>query len=184
MSIIAQQTDITLSNKTKYYLDIKILAEQDEEFRMTAGSHNNVIPISNTRENAQGLFGTIVNSLMDVFTGSKLHEIRINLPSKSSVPIQVRCTSSLSFNTSVVSTDTSNHISGDFDLSPEYHGEPLTLEWKSVLGYGYDHKGDVALGGTMPSTRDLAINTEFYNKTGNKIAGPDVSPACCKIKFT
>ena len=72
MSIIAQQTDITLSNKTKYYLDIKILAEQDEEFRMTAGSHNNVIPISNTRENAQGLFGTIVNSLMDVFTGSKV----------------------------------------------------------------------------------------------------------------
>ena len=53
MSIIAQQTDITLSNKTKYYLDIKILAEQDEEFRMTAGSHNNVIPISNTRENAR-----------------------------------------------------------------------------------------------------------------------------------
>ena len=46
----------------------------DEEFRMT-GSHNNVIPISNTRENAQGLFGTIVNSLMDVFTGLKITEI-------------------------------------------------------------------------------------------------------------
>jgi hypothetical protein len=184
MSILAQQTDITLANNTNYYLDVTILAEQDEEFRMTAGSNNNVIPISNGKESVQGMFGAIVNGLMDVFTGSKLHEIRINLPARSSVPIHVRCTSSLSFNTSVVSQNTTDHISGDFDLGPEYHGNPIQIQWKGVLGYGYDKDGDVALGGKLPAMRDLAINTEFYDKNENKIAGPDVSPACCKIKFS
>jgi hypothetical protein len=184
MSILAQQTNITLCNKTNYYLDIKILAEQDEEFRMTAGRHNNVIPISNGQTNVQGLFGTLVNNLMDVLTGSKLHEIRINLPAGQSVPVQIRCTSSLSFNTSIVSTQSIDHISGDFDLGPEFHGDPIEIHWRAVLGYGYDDNGDVALGGIIPSTRDLAINTEFFNKSKNKMAGPDVTPACCKIKFS
>lgn len=183
MSILAQQTDLQLFNKTDYYLDITILAEQDEEFRMTAGGHDNVIPISSDNGSVQGFFGSVVNGLMDVFTGNKLHEIRINLPAKSSVPIQIRCTSSLSFNTSIISPNIKDHISGDFDLGPEYHGAPIRLEWKPVLGYGYDDRGDIALGGTIPSTRDLAINTEFVNKNNKKINGPTVTPACCKINF-
>ena len=163
MSIIAQQTPITLHNNTKYYVEIKIIAE---------------IPIANGQSNLDhGLYGAAMDGLLNLFTGSKLHEIRINLPAGTKVPISVRCTSTLYFTTNVISKQCSDIIEGDFELDPQYHGEPMRIEWHAQ--FGYDHKGDVALGGKIPSKRDFP---RFIIRT--KFSGPDVTPACCKINFT
>jgi hypothetical protein len=183
MSIIAQQTNFTLHNTTKYFLEINISAEQDEEFRMVDGSSGNVIPIASVNNQDHGLFSSLMDGILNAFTGKQLHEIKINIPAYSKVPISIRCLTSLTFSTNIVSKNVSDVITGDFVLSPEHHGEPIKLEWKSVFGVGYSGNGEVAIGGIMPSKRDMSIDTIFRDKNGNKLSGIDVTPACCKISF-
>jgi hypothetical protein len=183
MSIIAQQTNFTLHNTTKYFLEINISAEQDEEFRMVNGTNGNVIPIANRSSEDHGLFSTLMDWTLNVFTGKQLHEIKINIPAYSKVPIAIRCLTTLTFSTNIISKDVSDVITGDFILSPEYHGEPIMVEWKSVFGVGYDHSGEVAIGGTFPSKRDMSIDTIFRNKDNVKMTGIDITPACCKVTF-
>lgn len=183
MSIIAQQTNFILHNSTKYFLEINISAEQDEEFRMVNSNNGNVIPIANQSSEDHGLFSTIVDGLLNAFTGKQLHEIKINIPAYTKVPIAIRSLTTLTFSTNIISKDVSDVITGDFVLSPEHHGEPLSLEWKSVFGVGYNASGDVAIGGVMPKKRDMSIDTIFRNKNNQKITGIDITPAVCKVNF-
>lgn len=185
MSILAQQTHITLCNKSNFHLNLKILAEQSEDFRMTAGSHENIIPITRHPVHSNTLFSSLVNTAMDIFIGSKLNEINIDFPPLCTVPITLRCTSSLSFTTSLeshASQEAIEHMPGEFDLGPEHHGVPLFLEWKATMGVGYHKDGNVTLGTAIPYCRDMSINTEFFDRSHQKIIGPDITPMCCKIK--
>ena len=116
MSIIASQTHFNLSNKTSHFLEITIIAEQDEDFRMTQTNSNQIIPISNDNQAANGFFAWAMEGLLNTFTGSKLHEIRINLPANSKAPMDIRCTSTLSFNTNIKSKQCTEVISGDFNF--------------------------------------------------------------------
>lgn len=183
MSIIAQQTKFNLSNKSKYFIEVTISAEQDEEFRMiqeTSGT--SVVPVANQSQADHGLFSTMMDGLLNIFTGKQLTTIKVNIPAHSEVPISIRCLTSLTFTTSIVSQNVSDVIPGDFVLGPEYHGEPCKIIWKALLGYGYNSKGDVAIGGCMPSKRDLAIDAEFLNKHGKRVRLESV-PTSCKINF-
>ena len=105
-----QEYDFNLVNKTSHFLEITIIAEQDEEFRMTQTNSNQIVPISNDTPSSNGLFAWAMESLLNTFTGSKLHEIRINLPANSEAPMDIRCTSTLSFNTNIKSTQYCNKI--------------------------------------------------------------------------
>lgn len=183
MSILASQTNFLLSNTTSHFLEITISAEQDEEFRMMRQTSGNVMPVQNDRPQSNSVFSWVMESLMDTFTGSKLQQIKINLPAKTQVPMRIRCTSTLSFNTNIKSTQCTDIISGDFDLDPEYHGDSMTIQWAHVLGYGYDNQGNVAIGGSVPTKREMAINCNFFDKDKKKVSGIDVTPACCKVNF-
>ena len=83
----------------------------------------------------------------------------------------------------LISKNVSDVIPGDFVLSPEYHGEPFSIQWQALLGYGYNSRGDVAIGGTMPAKRDLAIDATFINHKGQKVTTIDTVPTSCKINF-
>lgn len=183
MSILATQTNFLLHNTTSHFLEITISAEQDEEFRMMKQTSSNVVPVANDRRQTNGLFAWVMEGLLDTFTGSKLQEIKINLPGNTKVPMTIRCTSTLSFNTNIKSKQCSDIISGDFKLGPEYHGENLFIKWEPILGYGYDRKGNVTIGGNVPTHREMAINCVFEDNQKKRITGVDVTPACCKVAF-
>lgn len=185
MSILATQTNFFLHNTTSKFLEITIGAEQDEEFRLMPHQSSNVVPMTNNSNNNNTSFVSwVMESLLNTFTGNKLQQIKINLPGKSKVPMTIRCTSTLTFQTKIKSTDCTDMIAGDFDLNPEYHGETMTIQWEPILGYGYDKSGNVAIGGKMPSRRDMAINCKFKNGKNETIRGIDVTPACCKVTFS
>ena len=183
MSIIAQQTKFNLSNKSKYFIEVTISAEQDEEFRMINDSNGNVVPVSQSATEDHGFFSTMMDSLLSAFTGKQLTTIKVNIPPHSAVPISIRCLTSLTFSTNIISKNVSDVIPGDFVLSPEYHGEPFSIQWQALLGYGYNSRGDVAIGGTMPAKRDLAIDATFINHKGQKVTTIDTVPTSCKINF-
>ena len=105
------------------------------------------------------------------------------VPGNTKVPMTIRCTSTLSFNTNIKSKQCSDIISGDFQLGPEYHGENLFIKWEPILGYGYDRKGNVTIGGNVPTHREMAINCVFEDNQKKRITGVDVTPACCKVAF-
>lgn len=183
MSILATQTNFFLHNTTSHFLEIIINAEQDEEFRMMQHQSSNVVPMTSNSNNSNSFVSWVMEGLLNTFTGNKLQQIKINLPGKSKVPMTIRCTSTLTFQTTIKSTNCTDILSGDFDLQPEYHGETMTIQWEPVLGYGYDDKGNVAIGGKIPSKRDMAINCRFRDSKNNYIKGIDVTPACCKVSF-
>ena len=109
MSILASQTNFLLSNTTSHFLEITISAEQDEEFRMmrqTSVRHAG----ANDRLRATGLFVGHGESNGHLYW-SKL-QIKINLPAKTQFPMRIRCTSTLSFNTNIKSTQCTDIISG------------------------------------------------------------------------
>ncbi len=183
MSILATQTNFLLHNNTSHFLEITISAEQDEEFRMMKQKSSNVVPVANDTNNTSSFLSWVMEGLLDTFTGSKLQEIKINLPGKAKVPMVIRCTSTLSFNTNIKSNQCSDIISGDFQLGPEYHGESMFIKWEPMLGYGYDGKGNVAIGGKIPTHRDMAINCTFEDSKKKRITGISVTPACCRVAF-
>ena len=96
MSIIAQQTNFTLHNSTKY-LEINISAEQDEEFRMVDGNSGNVIPIATANNEDHGLFSSLMDGLLNAFIGKQLHGNKNKYSSIYKVPISIRCLTSLTF---------------------------------------------------------------------------------------
>jgi len=62
MSIIAQQTPFTLCNGTSHFLQVHIVAEQDNSFRVETNS-DHVIPITEIEYAQDGsLFSSFVNS--------------------------------------------------------------------------------------------------------------------------
>lgn len=182
MSIIAQQTLFTFTNRTKHFLEIRVVAEQDDSFRLTTSHHNHVIPVTTSDlARTDTLFSSFVHNVLRLLHGEKLHEIKINLPAGKTVAASVRCASTLSFTTNILSQHTTNALSGDFELGPEYHGEPIKIEWTQELGYAYTASGDVSIGTQIATKQDVSINSSFYNKKNRKFSGPDVTPACCKI---
>ena len=115
---------------TQYYLplsEITISAEQDEEFRMMKQQSTNVVPVANDTSMTNGFVSWMMEGLLNTFTGTKLQQIKINLPGNAKVPITIRCTSTLYFETSIKSTQCSDVISGDFQLGPEYHGDSMEI---------------------------------------------------------
>lgn len=184
MSILATQTNFILSNSTTHFLEIIISAEQDEEFRMMSQNSSGVMGIQNESQSSNGLFSWVMEGLLDTFTGKKLQQIKINLPGNTQVPMTIRCTSSLYFNTNIKSKQCTDVITGDFELAPQFHGEQMNINWETVLGYGYDSRGNVAIGGKIPTLREMAINCTFHDKKNNKIKSVDVTPACCKIQVS
>lgn len=182
MSIIAQQTLFTFTNRTKHFLEIRVVAEQDDSFRLNTANPDQVIPITTSdlmRSNT--LFGSLVHGVLRLLHGEKLHEIKINLPAGREVGASVRCASTLYFTTNILSQHTDNTMTGEFELGPEYHGEPIKIEWSQELGYAYTATGDVSIGTQIATTQDVSINSSFFNKKNRKFPGPEVTPACCKI---
>ena len=59
----------------------------------------------------------------------------------------------------------------------------MEIQWEPMLGYGYDKKGNVAIGGKRPTHRELAINCTFRDEKGTTIRGMDVTPVSCKVAF-
>ena len=56
----------------------------------------------------------------------------------------------------------------------EYHGEPFSIQWQALLGYGYNSRGDVAIGGMPAKKGHMHIN-------GSK--SDDHRHRSCKINF-
>ena len=185
MSIIAQQTPFTFTNCTEHFLEIRVVAEQDDSFRMSTSHLNNVFAI-NTSDlvRSDTMFTSFVHGLLRLLHGEKLHEIKINLPAGQTAKASVRCASTLYFTTNILSQHTNNNMSGEFELGPEYHGDPIKIEWSQELGFAYTASGDVSIGTQIPTTQDVSINSSFFNKKNRKFSGPDVTPACCKIDIS
>jgi len=182
MSIIAQQTPFTLRNTTEYFLEVRIVAEQDNSFRVETDS-DHVIPITEIEYAQSGsYFSAFVNTLLNSMQGKKLHEIQVNIPAKTTVLLDVRCMSTLYFRTSIKARDSTDGMDGDFELPPEAHGEPLSVTWKSELGYTYDENGDVAIGLNVPVTRDLTVNAHVHDKKKTPV-DVNMYPSVCKIKL-
>lgn len=182
MSIIAQQTPFTLCNGTSHFLQVHIVAEQDNSFRVETNS-DHVIPITEIEYAQDGsLFSSFVNTVLNNLHGKKLHEIQVNIPAGASVALDVRCMSTLSFKTTIKSKGSTDNMDGEFDLPPESHGESIYVKWVDELGYTYDSNGNVAIGLNQPVSRDLTVTTTVLDKRAMPIE-VDVYPAVCKIKL-
>ena len=179
MSILASQTNFILCNSTKFNIEVTICTEQCEEFRMIYS--DNVVSVENDKKESGDVLSWMVEGLMNTFTGTKMHQIKIQLPTKCEVPICLRCSSTLTFFTNVASVEKCKK--GSFDLGPEYYGGDVHITWKSNIGYGFDERGKVAIGGTVPTTREVAIHCMIKDGKGNKITLPKMTPTVCTVLF-
>jgi len=182
MSIIAQQTLFTFTNKSKHFLEVRIVAEQDDSFRLDTSDSEYVIPVTTSDvARSNSTFSSLVHMVLKILHGEKLHEIKLNLPAGKTVKASVRCTSSLRFDTKIRSKGATETMAGEFDLGPEYHGDPMRIVWSHEMGYAYTDSGDVSIGASVATKQDVHINSSFYDKKNKKMSGPEVTPACCKV---
>ncbi len=183
MSILASQTKFILINTTPHFLEITISAEQDEEFRMVQQSSLNVTPVSDLHTQSKPFISWVMEGILDAFTGTKLKEIKINLPGNSQVPVTIRCTSTLAFDTCIKSSYCTEIIPGNFTFEPENQKDIINIKWETFMSYGYDANGNVAIGDNLPTYKDMSINCTFFGSDNSTITGIDVTPACCKVSI-
>lgn len=165
MSIIEQQTLFTLRNESTHFLKIVISAEQDDTFHMLKNASPNVLPVmSNDARYQTDFVSTMIELVTNLIKGNRLKEIIVNLPAESDVAITISCTATLLVETSICSSTCENKIPGDFEIGPEYHGQPISCHWQETV-----------------ENDDLAIDTSFFDKRGRKIAGPEVTPVTGRL---
>ena len=165
MSIIEQQTLFALRNDSTHFLKISISAEQDDTFHMLKNTSPNVLPVmSNDARYHTDFLSTMVELVISLIRGNRLKEIIVNLPAESEVAITISCTATLLVETSICSSSCQDKIPGDFEIGPEYHGQPFSCQWQAAV-----------------DNDDLTINTSFFDKRGRKIAGPEVTPVTGRL---
>ena len=106
----------------------------------------------------------MVELVISLIKGNRLKEIIVNLPAESEVAITISCTATLLVETSICSSSCQDKIPGDFEIGPEYHGQPFSCQWQAAV-----------------DNDDLTINTSFFDKRGRKIAGPEVTPVTGRL---
>lgn len=176
MSVLSASTNIIVSNKTPFFLEVLLHAHQDTTFTLKKNFNPNVIPI------IQNPNPTLWSTFLSLFTGDYLEKIQLNIPSDENVSIDVVLHSSLSIDFSIKDLKTTNRQPGKMQITEDILGEKkIHIIYNDVKGVSYKQNGDVCINMDKPVKRDILVEPILKTQGFSDMQLKDVINAKCLL---
>lgn len=176
MSVLSASTNIIVSNKTPFFLEVLLYAHQDTSFTLKKNFNPNVIPIT------QNPNPTLWSTFLSFFTGDYLEKIKLNIPSDENISIDVVLNSSLSIDFSIKDLKTTNREPGKMQITEDILGEKkIHIIYKDVKGVSYKKNGDVCINMDKPVKRDILVEPILKTQGFSDMQLKEVTNAKCLL---